>query len=325
MSLGSSTLFRRPRQRLLGVIALFALLLPLGFSSQSSSSFETLHSWVLGAEQPQSPLLRGADGRLYGTTSQGGSSNRGTVYALAADGSDYTVLHSFDYADGAQPYAGLIQGADGRLYGTTSQGGSSNLGTVYALAADGSGYTVLHDFDVAHGANPQAGLIQGADGRLYGTTFLGGSSGYGTVYALAADGSGYSVLHNFEGAHGATPPAGLIQGADGRLYGTTFQGGNSDAGTVYALAPDGSGYTVLHSFDGANGSSPQAGLIQGADGRMYGTASEGGSSNAGAVYALAADGRGYSVLHSFDGDNGSSPQAGLVQGTDGRLYGTTLY
>ncbi|MDD2768498.1 MAG: hypothetical protein PHT19_07170, partial [Methylococcus sp.] len=174
-----------------------------------------------------------------GKSSCGGMYSCGTVYALATNGSGYNVLHNFDGTTGADPQAGLLQGADGRLYGTTSRGGSFNYvyGTVYALAADGSGYTVLHSFDNANGSSPQAGLILGADGRMYGTTSQGSSSNLGTVYALAADGSGYTVLQNFDGANGANPQAGLLQDLDGYLYGTAPNGGPQGGGTLFRLAP----------------------------------------------------------------------------------------
>ena len=155
----------------------------------------------------------------------------------------FAILHSFTGSptDGALPYAGLIQGPDGTLYGTTLYGGANNVGTIFQMAPDGSGFTNLHSFAgyPTDGANPYAGLIQGPDGTLYGTTYGGGANNAGTVFQMAPDGSGFTVLHSFAGytTDGAGPYAGLIQGPDGTLYGTTYGGGNSLSarGVVFQL------------------------------------------------------------------------------------------
>ncbi|MDD5559066.1 choice-of-anchor tandem repeat GloVer-containing protein [Candidatus Methylomirabilis sp.] len=291
------------------------------------------HTFVGGSTDGRRPvggLLRGANGVLYGTTDNGGSNDLGTIFKLNADGSGYTVLHSFGgVGDGSQSWAGLIQGADGALYGTTVGGGSGGLGTVFKLNADGSGYTILHSFvgGGADGRGPQAGLIQGADGALYGTTYEGGSSNLGTVFKLNADGSSYTVLHHFAGGvtDGSQSWAGLIQGTDGALYGTTELGGSSGLGTVFKLTTNGSGFTLLHTFvsGSADGAYPLAGLIQGADGALYGT-TWGGGAGVGTVFKLTTNGSGFTLLHSFGGvTDGSQSWAGLIQGADGTLYGTT--
>src|SRR5207253_1901456 len=185
------------------------------------------------------------------------------------------------------------------------------------------------------GKNPVAGLVQGRDGAMYGTTHLGGASGYGTGFKQSTDMASWIVLHSFgvSDLDGKNPRGGLVQGIDGALYGTTEDGGSNGQGTVFKLNPDGTGYSVLHSFtaSGDDGRSPSAGLVQGRDGALYGTAYEGGfSSNLyrfGTIFKLNADGTGYSVLHSFSGGpgDGQNPTVPLVQGSDGALYGTTTY
>jgi uncharacterized repeat protein (TIGR03803 family) len=163
----------------------------------------------------------------------------------------FAILHSFTGypTDGAGPRAGLIQGPDGTLYGTTSGGGvNTNFGMVFQIAPDGSGFTNLHDFFgyPTDGANPYAGLIQGPDGTLYGTTSGGGANDFGTVFQIFPDRSDI-ILHNFSGypTDGANPYAGLIQGPDGTLYGTTSGGGvNTNFGTIFQMAADGSGFTI---------------------------------------------------------------------------------
>jgi uncharacterized repeat protein (TIGR03803 family) len=300
------------------------------------SGFTLLHSFNQFREgaRPLAGLIQGPDGTLYGTTTytyrNGFPAPLGMIFRLAADGSGFTVLHSFtgDSTDGRYPLAGLIQGPDGTLYGTTSEGGTANLGTVFQMALDGSGFMLLHSFTGAptDGQYPSASLIQRPDGALYGTTYRGGSNGSGTVFRLAPDGSGFTLLHSFssEATDGRDPYASLIQGPDGTLYGTTKYGGSADRGTVFRLAPDGGGFTLLRSFTDAltDGKYPTAGLIQGPDGTLYGTTSEGGSADAGTVFQMASDGGGFTLLHSFN--FGDDPSAGLIQGPDGTLYGTTL-
>jgi uncharacterized repeat protein (TIGR03803 family) len=297
------------------------------------SGFTLLHSFIVtDGAHPYAGLIQGPDGTLYGTTYQGGSRGLGTIFRMAPDGSGFTLLHSFTggVTDGAHPYAGLIQDPDGTLYGTTYNGGSGDLGTIFRMAPDGSGFTLLHSFTggATDGLYPFAGLIQGPDGTLYGTTYNGGGPfNAGTIFQIAPDGSVFTLLYSFTGGStdGAGPYAGLIQGPDGTLYGTTFAGGASNAGTIFQIAPDGSGFTLLHGFTGGatDGLYPFAGLIQGPDGTLYGTTFYGGSSNRGTIFQIAPDGSGFTLLHSFTLTDGAQPRAGLIQSPDGTLYGTT--
>jgi uncharacterized repeat protein (TIGR03803 family) len=242
---------------------------------------------------------------------------------MAPDGSGFSLLHSFAGPDGAFPLSNVIQDPDGTLYGTAEFGGAANGGTVFQMAPDGSGFTVLHCFSGSDGNDLSAGLIQAADGTLYGTTFGGGDAGSGTVFQMTPDGSGFTVLHSFTGGtmDGANPKGGLLPGPDGTLYGTTLRGGDANLGTVYQMAPDGSGFALLYSFSGPDGASPLSNVIQGPDGTLYGTTVSGGDFRTGTVFQMAPDGSGFMLLHSFLG--AFQPTAGLTQGPDGTLYGTT--
>ncbi len=292
------------------------------------SSYAMLHNFTNTPDgsSPYSNLLEGQDEILYGTTYFGGVSNAGTVFRIRTDGTEYQVLHSFIRSpDAAHPWAGLIQGRDGALYGTTLKGGVNDLGTVFTIKTNG-GYAVLHSFvsDFSDGFTPYAGLIQGHDGALYGTTDQGGSTLLGTVFRITTDGSSYQVLHTFVSGLGYWPRGALVQGNDGMLYGTTFSGGPENGGsTVFRLGTNGLDFAMLHAFPG--GSGIWGGLLQTSDGALYGTTSWTGNYDGGVVFRLQTDGTDYAVLHHFASSTiaGAHPNAGLT-GRNGALYGTTL-
>ena len=185
------------------------------------SAVDTTQANTDGAN-PAGALLLGKDGALYGTTFDGGAGGAGTLFRQQSPGTGHTVLHVFNAAtEGSAPIGMLTTGADGLLYGTTSGAGVSGGGTVFKMAANGSGFTVLYSFsgDSGAGGYPAAGLIAGGDGFFYGTT-TGGAAGTGVVYRLAADGTGFTVLHTFTG--GDEPLSRLLAAGDGFFYGTTF-------------------------------------------------------------------------------------------------------
>ncbi len=267
---------------------------------------------------------------FYGTTGGGGSANQGTVFSIGTDGSGFNVLHSFTggTSDGASPQTGLTL-VGSTLFGTTSQGGSANDGTVFSIDTDGSGFDVAHSFagGTIDGSRPVAGLTL-VGSTLYGTTRVGGSANDGTVFSISTDGSGYTVLHslilaNGDGQH---PDAGLTL-VGSTLYGTTVDGGSVNAGTVFSISTDGSGYTVLHSFlppgfGAPDGWDPVAGLTL-VGSTLYGTTLQGGSSSDGTVFSIHTDGSGYTLRHSFARSDGFRPEAGLTL-VGSTLYGTTF-
>lgn len=275
-------------------------------------------------------VIQGSDLKLYGTTVEGGANgNYGVVYSLYSDGSGYQVLHHFLAAptDGSQSVAALAEGPGGVIYGTTSTGGAANGGTVFKLNKDGSGYSVLHHFGTPadDGQNLQAGVRFGSDGMLYGATRMGGLFGAGTLFKLNSDGSGYSAFYHFAGGTDGSQPRGTLLEISNRLYGTTSVAGDNGRGTVFSVNRDGTGFTVLHPFTGApaDGFDAWDGLLAGTDGVLYGTTRQGGSADQGVIFKVNTDGSGYEVLHHFGGPNdGQEIWAGLVEGTDARLYGT---
>jgi uncharacterized repeat protein (TIGR03803 family) len=310
-------------KRIYSLLLVFTSLAPA--LPASAQSFTTLLSFDgVDGGYPSAGLIQADDGNFYGTTSGGGNvTNQGNVFRITADGV-LTVIYDFcslaDCVDGGMPHAGLVQGFDGNLYGTTQSGGTGNYGTVFSITPDGK-LTTLYSFDGSHGANPYAGLIQAADGNFYGTAFRGGAYGYGTIFKITAGGK-LTTLHNFDGVDGAYPYAALIQSNDGNFFGTTQSGGAGSAGTIFTITAGGH-LTTLHSFVGTDGAYPDGGLVQATDGDFYGTTLDGGASGDGTVFKITASGR-LTTLHNFDFADGAHPYVGLVQATDGNFYGTTL-
>jgi uncharacterized repeat protein (TIGR03803 family) len=245
---------------------------------------------------PQAALIQGTDGDLYGTTFRGGG-GLGTVFKVSPGGVLMT-LHSFDGTDGAYPGASLTQGIDGNLYGTTTTGGNSSCGcdgTIFKITPTGT-FTTLYDFSVSDGSYPYDNLVEGANGEFYGTTRYGGAHSDGTVFSITSKGiltTLYSFCAQTNCTDGANPFAGLVLATDGNFYGTTAAGGNpacnfgGGCGTIFKISPQGA-LTTLHSFDGADGSSPSGNLLQATDGKFYGTTFSGGSSSDGTIFSLSA-------------------------------------
>ena len=242
-------------------------------------------------------VILDAEGNLYGTTASGGAGGWGTVFEVTPPHTE-TVLYNFtDGADGGNPQSGLIVDRQGNLYGTTSQGGAYDYGTVFELSATGT-ETVLYSFTGgADGGFPLAGLVRDANGNLYGTTYEGGAygfgyMGYGTVFELSQAGK-ETVLYSFTGgADGGNPQGGLVRDKQGNLYGTTVGGGvpgcvvDIGCGVVFEVAADGT-EQLLYSFTGgADGANPIAGLVLDKKGNLYGTTELGGASGFGTVFKV---------------------------------------
>ena len=250
--------------------------------------------------------------------------------AIALQAQTFTTLQSFDVTHGADPYAGLVQATDGKLYGTTVGGGDKNYGTVFRITPSGT-LTTLYSFcskgGCTDGAYLYAGLVQATDGNFYGTTSAGGATNHGTVFKITPSGA-LTTLHSFDLTDGADPVSGLVQATDGNFYGTTFKGGAHTYGTVFKITPSGT-LTTLHSFCSQSGCTDgtfPAGLVHATNGNFYGTTVGGGAHVRGTVFKITPSGT-LTTLYSFCSKggctDGTDPHAGLVQATDGNFYGTT--
>jgi uncharacterized repeat protein (TIGR03803 family) len=311
----------------------FGLTLFAFASLAKAQTFTPLYDFQGGSDgaNPFSTVVRDAAGNLYGTTFNGGNLQTcaypgcGVVYKLDAAGNE-TPIYTFagPPGDGSNPVAGVITDAAGNFYGTTKYGGASGYGTVFQISPTGVEKVLRVFTGGTDGGILNAGLIRDKSGDLYGTTYAGGNSGFGTVFKIDHSGK-FTTLYSFpDRAHGTNPNAALLRDASGNLYGTTQYGGDANRGTVFKLDPSGD-QTVLYSFSGTpDGAYPQSQLVADPDGNLYGTTTEGGAANAGTVFRLTLSGT-ESVLYNFAGSpDGAYPTAGVVRDTAGNLYGTTF-
>jgi uncharacterized repeat protein (TIGR03803 family) len=284
--------------------------------------------------RPAGDLVSDSAGNLYGTTTGGGICHgppgNGVVFKVNSKGKE-TVLHAFN-GDGTTPL-GLIRDASVTLYGVTPFSDQGN-GMVYSVDKTGA-ETVLYSFSGPEGGGPYGDLIRDANGHLYGTAAYGGSGDKGVVFKVPRANKEI-VVHSFAGApsDGSHPYAGLLPDGAGNMYGTSFDGGADDGGTVYKLDKTGQ-VTIIYSFTGgADGGHPYGGLIRDSSGNLYGTTTYGGKGTCtdgthkgcGVVFRLDANGQ-ETVLHRFSGGaDGASPYFGkLTLDPKGNLYGTTAY
>lgn len=340
-----------------GVIAIavvLALSLLLAQHGQAQT-LTVLHTFT-GSQDggyPEAGLTMDRAGNLYGTTYDGGYPYAGNVFKVTRGESSWvlTPLYTFDFTHGSYPQARVVFGPDGALYGTTAAGGQSGCyyegagcGVVFKLQPPPTEchsalcpwtQTVIHYFqDDPDGATPGFGdLIFDQQGRIYGTTWRGGS-GYergGTLFQISpANGYRTTILHNFGDESGSWPLGGTSFDASGNLYGTTWFGGADEDGVVYQMMPSGSGwqYNVIHSFDSTDGNSAKAALFQDAAGNFFSTTEGGGTDGVGVVFEMTSSGGGwtYNVLYNFLGKTQfyDGPLSPLISDAQGNLYGDTL-
>jgi uncharacterized repeat protein (TIGR03803 family) len=281
---------------------------------------------------PISGLTLALDGSLYGTASNGGTAGAGVLFKVTPAGV-LTVLHSFTTgADGQFPPVAPILASDGNLYGVTSNG-TVDDGTVYRYSPSGGTFTTIFSFstDGSQGKQVTTALLQAANGNLYGTAQLGGAKGCGTIFELTTSGT---LLHVFSfpcGAGGYLPTGALIQSSSGALYGTTALGGITSAGecaqgcgTIFTL--NHGLVSVLYRFSGYpnDGGVPNAGLVEGTDGNLYGGTTQGGAKDHGTLYQISPVGQ-YKLLYSLTSNIGSAAAATLLQHTDGKFYGDAAF
>ena len=348
--LSTSILRRCLPQQAFGLALICALTMIA--QAQTFSVLHTFNGESDGAN-PTAALTIGGSSTLYGTTWSGGAHEDGIVFKLSQRNSSWTLDPLYEFQgtndDGAHPFAGITIGTNGALYGTTYEGGSSTLGTIFELQPPATACktsicyfneTVLHIFQgiLPDGGNPYFGnLIFDQAGDFYGTTLNYGRGYHGIVFEFSPYNGGYaeSIPHAFinDGSDGLDPAGGVILDTAGNLYGTTGEGGISTTcdygcGTVFQLVPAGDGNwteNILHNFaNNSDGAYPSDTPIMDQSGNLYGTTEQGGAFNQGTIFRLSPAGGGswsYTQLYIF---SECQPYAGLTFDTSGNLYGVCV-
>ncbi|HLY18324.1 MAG TPA: choice-of-anchor tandem repeat GloVer-containing protein [Bryobacteraceae bacterium] len=313
------------------------------FQMSATGSLSVLYdfnnSGNTNAQTPNGTLARDSAGNLYGTTAFGGNGSGlgcGTVFKLPVIG-QVGLLHKFScQPDGSLPKSGLLLAqSTGYLYGAMSAGGAYNFGTVFEVNSNTGIFTLLYTFSGgADGGNPwvEGGLIADESGNLYGTTLTGGNgsggAGDGVIFKINIATGQETVLYTFAGPDGANPRTGVVRDSNGNLYGTTYNGGAFNAGTVFKLDTAGN-LTTLHSFTGgADGANPEAAVVRDSSGNLYGTASIGGVSECfngcGTVFEITTAGPPVPSINSGGVVNAASYTAPVVPGSIAAAFGNFL-
>lgn len=310
----------RPRNvrasSLLRGVVVCALMMTTSLHAQ----YTILHNFTGAANDGSIPKgsLTLSGSTIYGMTSGGGNNGDGAIFEMNADGSNFGLIHSFAGNDGSGPYGSLTL-VGSALYGMTTYGGGVGNGTIFKMNTNGSGFSVLHTFNVSGGAHPYGNLTF-AGSTLYGMT---PESGNGTIFSISTNGT-YTSLHTFQaGASDGAIPYGSLIFSGTTLYGMTYGGGGNALGTIFKMNPDGTGFSILHSFSNSDGYEPYGSLTLSGD-TLYGMTGWGGAYGGGTIFSMNTNGTGYSVLQSF---NESAGEGRLPEGSltlySSKLYGMT--
>lgn len=298
------------------------------FSFRPEDSQMVIPKYFSGSDNGSSPfsITEAPNGWLYGVNYDDGTNRSGTIFKVQPDGSAFTLLHKFSGTDGKHPRGALLNGNDDYLYGVTLEGGASNKGVIYRIKYVGGGFQKLFDFNGTNGASPLDGLIEASDGKLYGVTYQGGTSGHGVLFRINKDGTGFSKVVDFDGL--ARRPVGeLAEGIDGKLYGVTMTfAAGPDGGIAYSVNKDGTDFLKLWDFNGgANGSRP-TGIKRGIDGKFYGMAMS-GTSPWGMIFSIERSGgvTNFVSLYDMSEATGQPGSGNLNITSTGDLIGVTTY
>lgn len=306
-----------------------------GFDSQGTlysinsdgSDFEVMHTFEQGAYSLKyTSLVNYTDGKLYGVSSSGGGSLKGTIFRFDPSTNKTETLYHFKSTgnDGQLPEARLCLAPNGKFYGVTYVGGTNFDGTIFSFDPSTKTYTKLYDFiSSSSGKNPFGGMVYVSGTILYGTCKAGGANNYGTLFSFDYSSNTFSLLTTFTHTNGREPRGNLLKASNGSVYGTTFYGGSSSGGTLFEYNPSTSTFTKRVDFTGTNGSYPYSGLIQSSTGKLWGVTTSGGSNGEGVIYEYTISNNTLTRRYSLSSStNGSYPYCDLIEAPNGDLYGT---
>ena len=261
--------------------------------------------------------------QLWGMTNQGGSNNQGAIIKINEDGSNFQTVFSFDTISGINPNASLLLASNGKFYGTTILQGVNNSGTLFSLDTTNFTTTVVHDFIDSTGSRPKCSLIQATNGKLYGTTTVGGANNHGAIFSFNPTTNIYADLYDFSSVSTQILNK-LIQANNGLLYGMLYRGGLYTHGYIFSYNISTSVFTNIHDFNDTLGKWPEGSLIQANNGKLYGMTYRGGINNGGVIFSIDINTNLYSVLYNFNSSSGFGPTGNLLQANNGIFYGMTL-
>jgi uncharacterized repeat protein (TIGR03803 family) len=308
--------------RTLFVVVVSIATLFLAYTSQGQDTLPYEFNGAYGYNPMATLTLSGST--MYGMSPRGGGNSGGVIFQVNTNGTGPSALHQFPSftSDGYYPNGSLTLSAS-TLYGMTYYGGTNNAGVIFKLNANGTGYALLHEFvgnqytgGPTDGGNPEGSLVVSGS-TLYGMTSVGGTNGYGMVFQINTDGTGFAPLYQFAGTDGSTPQGSLTL-AGSVLYGTTHSGGANGYGVIFQISTNGTGFGLLHQFAYSDGAGPNRSLALSGS-TLYGMTYEGGGNDDGVIFEVNTNATGYQVLHSFDYSDGMNPRGDLT------LSGSTLY
>ncbi|MCD4682901.1 MAG: T9SS type A sorting domain-containing protein, partial [Bacteroidales bacterium] len=283
---------------------------------------------VSKGDTPTGSLSQATNGKLYGTTLEGGINDMGVLFEYDPATNVFAKLVDFNGVNnGALPYESVFQASNGKLYGMTLEGGTNNFGVIYKYDLVTQNLTKEIDFDgFGNGASPSGKLLQASNDKLYGMTSSGGTNNFGVLFEYDFATSTYTKKLDFNGImYGANPPGSLIEISDGMLYGMTITGGVEDKGILFKYDPGDETFTKLLDFYGLDfGENPYGSLVEATNGKLFGTTRSGGEMDKGILFEY--DPVNGIFLKKFDflrSPEGSTPYGSLLQASNGKVYGLT--
>ncbi|MBS4028044.1 MAG: hypothetical protein KGZ58_05330, partial [Ignavibacteriales bacterium] len=276
-------------------------------------------------------FMTGTLPQLWGMTRNGGASDAGTIFAMNTGDTVFNYSHSFPYIDGRNPYYnGVYAASNGKLYGTTPQGGRFERGTLYEYDPATNTYSTKHVFGYyisgSEGGDPYGTPVQASNGKLYGTTFYNVNNYLGGIYEYDITTDTYSFVHYNQNAtnDGANSAMSLTPASNGKLYGVTYYGGVNSGGVIFEFDPATYAYTKIYDFDSANGSFPHVSLTQASNGKLYGITGSGGTNNEGGIFQFDISTLTYTKIFDFDSIT-PGVRGKLIPASNGKLYGVFDY
>jgi uncharacterized repeat protein (TIGR03803 family) len=273
---------------------------------------------------PLSGIRFDKNGNLFGTTSGGGSSGKGTVFEILKGTTAIKSLGSLNGTNGQAPQAGVTFDSVGNLFGTAAIGGSSGNGTVFEIASGSTTLKAVASFNGNQGLFSRSAVTIDKSGNLFGTTSGGGTFNDGTVYEIAAGSSMIKTIGSFNGTNGSAPQGDVVLDSSGNLFGTTPSGGANEKGTIYEIVKGSNTIKTLFSFDGAHGADPQGGLTMDGKGNIFGATLSGGASGGGVIFEIPHGSTTMKVLAGFEQPTGTNPYANLAVDSQGNIFGATI-